>query len=118
MEYDDIRTCQPDLGNEVNVCGLDEKPKRVSWNCKADKLYTLALIDLYPLGPDHPLELSVCILWLVVDIPRCNVNGGITIIDYQPPLPLFGSKLNTYAIVALEQDPDIDWSEQAIVSST
>lgn len=119
VEYDELRTCQPDLGNEVNVCGVDVAPTRLKWTCARDKLYTLILIDLYPLGPANPTLLSEGILWLVVDIPRCSVADGLVLYQYQQPLPLYGSGKNKYVFLVYEQPAySVDWVEVPVVTAT
>lgn len=118
MEYRELSDCQPYLGNYVNVCGLTDAPK-LQWNCKSNKKYTIWLIDIYPLGESRPSLLARGVLWWVVDIPGCNVDAGKTLYEYQPPLPLYGSGQNLYAIGVFEQpEYDIDWSEESHVPAT
>lgn len=118
MEHDDLHDCQPDLGNEVNVCGLTKAPN-LKWNCDSTKLYTLFYVDLYPLGKANPLLLQYGLLWWVVNIPGCDVDAGKILYEYQQPLPLYGSGINRYAYGIFEQPSyEIDWSEEEYVSAT
>lgn len=119
VEYDDIRKCQPHLGNEVNVCSLEDKPSRLKWRCHSERNYTLFLIDLNPLGSDYKDLLSHGILWWVVDIPACDIKKGTALYDYQMPTPLCGSGKLKYVYLVFEQPQyEVDWSEEADVTST
>lgn len=119
VDYDDLHECQPHLGNEVNVCAVSELPTRLKWKCSRNKLYTLILIDLYPLGECRPLLLSQRISWWVVDIPGCDVASGLTLYQFQPPLPWYGAGKSKYVYLVYEQPKyAIDWSEEALVPST
>lgn len=118
MEYDDLADCQPNLGNEVDVCGATKIP-RVKWNCSPYKNYSISIADFYPLGIKHPQLLQHGLNWWIVDIPGCNVAAGKTLIEYQQPLPLYGSGINRYGIQVFEQAPyPIDWSEVPYVPAT
>lgn len=118
MEYWGLPNCQPFLGNYVDVCGLTDAPQ-LKWKCNPNKLYTLWLIDVFPLGESRPSLLARGILWWVVDIPGCDVEAGMAIYEYQPPLPLYGSGRNLYAFGVFEQPSyQIDWSEEAYVPAT
>lgn len=118
VEYNDIGDCQPNLGNEVDVCGLTEAP-HLEWQCNSHKNYSIVLIDLYPLGETNAPLLQYGLLWWVVDIPGCKVAAGKTIKEYQQPLPLYGSGVNRYEFNVFEQQPyPIDWSEEPYVSAT
>lgn len=106
------------MGNVVDICGLTNPPK-YKWNCNAGKKYTIFFVDDYPLGIKNPGLLQVGFLQWIVDIPGCNVAAGKTIVEYQQPLPLYGSGENQYSWGVFEQPPyDIDWSEEYLVSST
>lgn len=119
IEFPRVKGCQPSLGNDVDICSTDVPPDHVKWRCNRDKKYTLFFIDLYPLGISYPGLLSQGILWWVVDIPGCHVDAGRVLIEYQQPLPLFGSGIDRYVFLVYEQpDYEIDWSEEPIVSAT
>lgn len=110
--------CQPNLGNDVNVCGVCQEPA-LKWNCRLDKLYTVFLIDLYPLGEANPKLLSQGILWWVVNVPGCNVSAGLTGYAYQKPLPLYGAGKGIYVALVYEQPPyDVDWTDEDPVNAT
>lgn len=103
----------------MDVCDVLTAPQHLKWNCNRNKLYTLFLVDLYPLGISNPDLLSQAILWWVVDIPGCNVNSGTTLYQYQPPLPLFGSGIDRYVFLVYQQpDYKIDFSEEHMLSAT
>lgn len=117
VTYDDLHSCQPNLGNEVNVCGLS-KPPKLSGHCEKGKLYTVLLINQYYFGEVNHLLLSPYIKWWIVDVPGCNLEDATTIIEYQQPLPQYGTGKQKYVFLAYEQpDYEIDWSDEPLVSS-
>lgn len=121
VEFTRLYKCQPNLGNDVDICGLIDPPSLVKWNCnpRLDKLYTLFFVDLYPLGIKSAPLLQFGILWWIVDIPQCDITHGTTLYEYQPPLPLYGTGKNRYAFALFEQPPySIVWSEEQVVRST
>lgn len=119
VEYEHISECQPRLGNEVDVCSTIAAPSTLNWNCHSERLYTLLLIDVYPLGYNDKPLLSQGILWWVVDIPGCDIEEGTTLYEYQMPLPLCGSGQDKYVFLVYEQPQyDVDWSEEAHVTAT
>lgn len=118
MDYENIKHCQPHLGNNVPVCDLDTAPY-LRWKCDSKKLYTIFVIDVNPLGTTRPKLLAHGILWWVVNIPGCKVADGKTIFEYQSPTPLYGAGTGRYAYFAYEQPKyEIDWSDEQIVSAT
>lgn len=119
MEYGSINHCQPNLGNDVFVCGVVSAPSRLKWNCSPDRFYTIFFIDINPYGTIRPKLGSQAILWWVVNIPGCNVGAGKTIFQYQSPLPLYGAGKSRYAMLVYEQpEYQIDWSDEPLVSRT
>lgn len=119
MDYEGISHCQPNLGNDVDVCGLLSPPSRLRWKCNSYKLYTIFFIAIDPFGITRTKLGSQGILWWVVDIPNCNVSAGLTGYEYQPPLPVYGAGKSRYAILVYEQPQyPIDWSEEPTVSAT
>lgn len=118
VDYANLTKCQPNLGNEVNICNITQAPNIV-WNCRKDQLYTLFLIDMHPLGDAQPAQLSEGILWWVVNIPGCEIAKGKSVYEYQPPLPLYGAGHGKYVFLVYEQpERVIDWSEEYQVTAT
>lgn len=118
LSYHDLHRCQPNLGNDVDICGVFNAPKHIRWNCKDNSLYTLFLIDINPLGTGRPELHSQGILWWVVDIPCSKVHDGRALFQYQQPFPLYGAGPSRYAILAYKQpNYKIDWSEEPFISA-
>lgn len=116
MKYEHNKSCQPYLGNNIDVCDVLAPPSELKWNYKDDKLYTIFVIDINPLGTTRPTLLANGILWWIVDIPACNIDDGKTIFEYQAPIPFYGAGESRYVVLVYEQpDYEIDWSEEPIV---
>lgn len=116
--YPSLVTCQPYLGNVVNVCGTNKAPK-LNWHCRNDRLYTVFFMEVFPLGLAHPKLMAQGILWWVVNVPVCDVARGRTLYAYQMPTPLFGAGKGPYVFLVYEQPSyTIDWSEEANVTET
>lgn len=119
MDYKNLsRHCQPELGNQVSLCGIIDQP-RIRWKCDPSKKYTVLLVDVTPYGLAHPKVAQFGVLWLVVDIPGCRLSAGNVISPYQPPTPVYGAGKGVYTFLVYEQpDYKIDWSEEPITSRT
>jgi hypothetical protein len=104
--------CQPELGNELSVCGTINRP-RLRWKCDPKKLYTVFLIDVNPYGLKHPKLGQAGILWLLVDVSGCRLSRGNTLFEYQAPTPLYGAIGPTRYVFLVYEQPAwaIDWSE-------
>lgn len=76
-------------------------------------------MDIYPTGIKNRYPLASGLLWWLVDISNCDFTRGRPLMEYQQPLPLYGSGKNIYFYGIFEQPQyEQDFSEEPYVSAT
>lgn len=118
MNFPNATGCQPNLGNDISLCGLFAQP-RLRWKYSKDTLYSVFLIDINPFGEKNGNLAAFGILWWLVDILGTHLSASKAIYEYQAPTPNYGVGSSRFALLVYKQPSyKIDWSEEPKVSAT
>ncbi|GIY78683.1 OV-16 antigen [Caerostris darwini] len=100
-----------ECGSKVNSLSIRRTPT-LNYTCDDDKLYTIIMIDVDELTPQKPI-LSPYRLWLVANIPGCNVSEGDTHTKYFVPIRSSQPDPHRYIMMIYEQPRRITFQKES-----
>lgn len=93
------------LGNFVNASQMKDKPV-VDWKMEDGSLYALLMINLQAPSKMNPVD-SDYVHWLVVNIPKNDIEKGDTLVDYVGAFPAKDVGSQSFMFI-LYQQPEKD----------
>merc|ERR1711973_1025387 len=89
-------------GNELTPTQAADIPTSASWPVAPESMYTVLMVD-----PDASSE-QPRLHWLVVNIPSCNIMGGMTYMQYDGPHPPADTGDHRYVFLVYHQTSSIE----------
>lgn len=97
------------LGNKLSASEVTDVPE-VKWDCDHHSVYSIVAFDPDVLGSGNQL-LNEGRLWFVANISDCNIEKGETIVEYLPPIPLYGTGDHRIVILIYKQQRGVYFEE-------
>ncbi|XP_022233096.1 putative odorant-binding protein A5 [Drosophila obscura] len=98
-------------GTTISVDAAVKEPI-IRWKPETHRLYTFLMIDL-----DMPKSMGQYLLWMVGNIPGCDVVRGETIVAYMPKRTAEGKQYHRSLFLAYQQYLELDFDEPYLTAS-